>query len=89
MGDAAETVRSQHDGRPPAGFEDIDCEIARLAVLCKTSILQEATLKMLHYGLRERACETLGTAEAQVIINLVVGRIRERFDKLGIGPPGS
>jgi hypothetical protein len=44
---------------------------------------------MLHCGLRERACETLGTAEAQVIINLVVGRIRERFDKLGIGPPGS
>jgi|MudIll2142460700_1097286.scaffolds.fasta_scaffold55942_2 hypothetical protein len=43
-------------------------------------------LLMLHYGIRERAYETLGAAEAQAVINLVVSRIKERFDKLGIGP---
>jgi len=105
---------------PPAGFEelaisrqfeDIDREIARLAILCKVSIMREETLNriihddqsvcgannpiafkklrdllMLHYGIRERAYETLGAAEAQAIINLVVSRIKERFDKLGIAP---
>jgi len=105
---------------PPAGFEelaisrqfeDIDREIARLAMLCKVSIMREETLNriihddqsvcgannpiafkklrdllMLHYGMRERAYETLGAAEAQAIINLVVRRIKERFDKLGIAP---
>jgi hypothetical protein len=105
---------------PPAGFEDltiarefedIDREIARLAMLCKVGITREETLNriihddqsvcgthnpiafrklrdlvMLHYGLRERAYETLGAVEAQAVINLVVSRIKERFDKLGIGP---
>lgn len=42
-------------------------------------------LLMMHYVMRERAFEEHGAAETQAIIDTVVGRIRERFEKLGIG----
>jgi hypothetical protein len=105
----------------PAGFEeaatakqfdDIDRELARLALLCKVSLLQDSVIQrvlhddasacgtdnpvafrkmrellMMHYVMRQRAMEELGGPEAQAIIDLVVGRIRERFAKLGLAPP--
>ena len=40
---------------------------------------------MMHYVMRERAMAELGTAEAQAVIDLVVGRIRKRLGKLGLG----
>jgi len=93
-------------------FDDIDREIARLALLCKVRILQpgivervlhdDATvcgadnpvafrkmrdLVKMHFMARGRAGEDIGAGEAKAIIDLVVGRIRDQFARLGITEP--
>lgn len=42
-------------------------------------------LLMMHYATRTRAVAELGEVETQAIINSVVERIRQRFDKEGLG----
>ena len=46
------------------------------------------TMLMMHYHVRDKAVESLGEAETQVVINAIVAQLRERIgERLGAPPP--
>lgn len=91
-------------------FDDIDREVARLALICRVDLLVPGVIErvirddasvcgssnplafgkmrdllMMHYATRTKVAGTIGEVETQAIIDAVVARIRERFQRPGSG----